>query len=368
MHVLFSMRTLIGTGSIVLALIAAYLLFLLGPHLEPLWHLFQTVATPLILAMIMTYLLNPLVHALMKFHLQRTHAIILLLLLMLGIVSIIFWKGVPVFVSQVKELVEELPRIERQIGHWLQLMDGQIEQLPYGIHRTLDQVNDSLEHRIRREFQDMILAVANWFGNIFTLVVVPFLSFYFLRDVEGLQKSVYFLVPRKMRKRVFVLWRDIDRSLGQYIRGQITVSFIVGMLAGAGYYLIGLPYPLFLASIVGIMNVIPYFGPFIGAAPALLVALLTDPSLIIWVVLVNFVIQMLEGNLLGPYIVGKRLRIHPVMIIFSLLIGAEIGGVLGLILAVPVFVVLKVIIVNTVLHVRRYRTHRSDPSQDTSQD
>ena len=118
-------------------------------------------------------------------------------------------------------------------------------------------------------------------------------------------------------------------------RGQLLVCLVVGILAYVGYMLIGLPYALLLASIVGLMNVIPYLGPFIGAAPAVLVGLSESWKLALFVVAVNVVVQILESNVVSPQIVGRTLKLHPLVIILALLIGGQLGGILGLILAVP---------------------------------
>jgi predicted PurR-regulated permease PerM len=361
MKFVFSTRWLICLGIVVLALIAVYLLFQLGPYFLPVWSIIRTIVVPLVISMILAYLLHPLVDGLIKCKLNRTLAILMIYIVFLGGIAMLVWLGAPIFVTQIKDLIKQLPEIESNLQQWAWTLDQQLEYLPEGVHSGIDHTLGNFEQAIINALMGVVNTLGSLIGNLFVLIVVPFLVFYLLKDVEVIQKNFHFLIPRKQRKLAIKLWKNIDHSLGEYIRGQITVGLAVGVLSFIGYYFIGLPYALFLASIVGVTNIIPYFGPFIGAAPAALVAFITEPSLVIWVILINTTLQILEGNVLAPWIVGKRLHIHPVFIIFALLIGAELGGVLGLILAVPVFVVLKVVILNSVLHLRHYKkTMESD--------
>ena len=127
--------------------------------------------------------------------------------------------------------------------------------------------------------------------------------------------------------------KEIDEALGNYVRGQFLVCLIVGM-----------PYALLMASIVAVFNIVPYLGPFLGAAPAVVMASTISWKMVLMVIIVNWLCQLLESNIVSPQVVGKKLHLHPMLIIFALLVGGEIAGIVGLILAVPLFAVLKVII------------------------
>jgi predicted PurR-regulated permease PerM len=175
-----------------------------------------------------------------------------------------------------------------------------------------------------------------------------------LKDTKLIERSILAFFPIRHHKNVLRLFRDIDTALGNYIRGQLLVCLVVGVLAYIGYRWIGLPYPLLLASSVAVFNVVPYLGPFLGAIPALLVALTISRKMVVSALIINLVIQMLEGNVISPQIVGRTLHLHPLLIIFALLVGGEVGGIWGMILAVPFFAVCKVV----VEHVTRYVLHR----------
>lgn len=355
MKQIFSVQHLIRISIFVLSLLAVYMLFQIGPYFSFFWDVLVTVSIPFIISMILAYLLHPLVDGLMKFRLNRTLAILILYFFFLGAIGLLLWLGTPIFAKQLQELMGQLPTIEKQLYDQLVWLDQRLDHLPSGLHHGIENAIGNMEQSIILFIENIVQYIGESLDSFFVLFVIPFLVFYLLHDVEVIAKVLYTMTPKEQRKPLTKLWRDIDRSLGEYIRGQITVSLIVGLLALIGYYFIGLPYAFFLAFIVSVTNIIPYFGPFIGATPAVLVAFLTNPSLILWVILINTAIQILEGNWLAPSIVAKRLHIHPLFIILVLLIGAEIGGVIGLILAVPVFVILKVVITNSVLHMRQYK-------------
>jgi predicted PurR-regulated permease PerM len=183
---------------------------------------------------------------------------------------------------------------------------------------------------------------------------VPFLAFYILKDFQLIEKTVLAIVPKEKRKQVITLLVDIDTALGNYIRGQLLVCMIIGILAYAGYWMIGMPYALLLACLVAIFNIIPYLGPFFGAAPAIILASTISLKMVLMVAVVNTVCQILEGNVISPQVVGRSLNMHPLLIIFALLVGGELAGVVGLILAVPCFAVIKVVL----QHLFMYYVHR----------
>lgn len=144
--------------------------------------------------------------------------------------------------------------------------------------------------------------------------------------------------------------RDVDKTFGSYIRGQLLVALCVGVISTITFWVLGVPYPVILGLFVGATDLIPYFGAIISAVPAIGVALLDSTSLAIYVAISLFIIQQVEGNILSPLIVGRTVHLHPVLIIFALLIGVEVAGVIGLLVAVPVTAIMKV----TLMHIRQY--------------
>lgn len=353
MRALFSLSGLIASGVLVLLLASLFLFFQVLPYFKPVFHLLSTVAIPLFLGVVLAYLLHPVVHFLAKFKVRRAVAILCVYLLFFGGLTIAVWYFYPLLADQIKEMLERLPEYEEKLRRWYFSMDHHIERLPGGLHGAIDQLINNLESTVSQGTSRLLKALSVVPRHALLLVIVPFFAFYLLNDMEKINAFILRLIPRTKRRLVVRLLKEIDRNLGEYIRGQLLVSGAVSILACVGYYLVGLPYALVLGLVVGIMNIIPYFGPLIGTVISGSVALVTQPRLLIWVVLINILIQVVEGNLLNPYIVGKRLKIHPMIIIIVLLVGAEVGGLFGLLFAVPFFVIFKVVVVNTLLYMYR---------------
>lgn len=354
LRALFSLTGLIASGVLLLLLASLFLLFRLLPYLSPLFHLLSTVILPLFLGMVVAYLLHPIVTFLTRFKVKRSVAILGVYLLFFGGLAGAAWVLYPLLADQIREMVERLPEYTEKLRRWYWAMDHHVEHLPRGLHSAIDQFIDGLQERVSGWISRLMATFSSLAGHALLFLVVPFFAFYFLNDMEKIMAFILRLIPRPKRKLVVRLFKEIDRHLGEYVRGQLLVSGAVSFLASLGYYLIGLPYPLLLGLMMGILNIIPYFGPLIGTVISTGFALVSEPRLIVWIVLINLFIQLVEGNLLNPYIVGKRLHIHPMVIMIVLLVGAEVGGLFGLLFAVPFFVIFKVLVVNTFLYVYRH--------------
>jgi len=175
-----------------------------------------------------------------------------------------------------------------------------------------------------------------------------------------MEQTAITFIPKKHRTHIIKLLTDIDSALGNYVRGQFIVCLIVGVLAYLGYWIIGMPYPLLLASVVMVFNIIPYLGPFFGAAPAIIMASTISFKMVLLVAGVNLAVQILEGNVISPQVVGRTLHMHPLLIIFVLLIGGELAGIVGLILAVPFFAVLKVLFQHMWVYYKNRKTTETE--------
>lgn len=304
---------------------------------------------PFFIAVIISYILNPVVTILNKRKVPRTIAVLLIYGVFITSVTVIIMNMTPMLIRQAAELNEHMPQMAMRAQS---VVDGfnQNRMLPESVRNGLNHSLSKLETRISMTIANYLNQIGATINLLFVAFIVPFLAFYILKDFQIIEKTALAIVPREHRKKTVSLLMDIDTALGNYIRGQLLVCAIIGVLAYLGYWLIGMPYPLLLASVVAIFNIIPYMGPFFGAAPAILMASTVSMKMVLFVVLVNLTVQILEGNVISPQVVGKTLHMHPLFIIFALLVGGEVAGVVGLILAVPFFAVMKVIVQHVFIH------------------
>ena len=161
-------------------------------------------------------------------------------------------------------------------------------------------------------------------------------------DFPELKMWLLSWIPDRWRSDIVGLMIEMDNSLGSFIRGQLLISAIVGILIAVGLSIMGVDFALIIGLIAGIFNIVPYFGPIIGAVPAVVFALLKSPLTAVYVVLLFAVVNQVESSIISPNILGEHVGLHPVTVIFSIISGGYLFGILGVILAVPVTSIVKV--------------------------
>lgn len=339
---------------LLLVLASLYIFLLIKPLIMNVYLFLRAVLAPFLLAMIISYVLNPIVRLLNERKVPRTIAVLLIYAVFITSVTVIMLNLIPMFMKQLKELNEHMPQLSMKAQDWFDGLNRN-KMLPGSIREGINHSLIDMQNSISESVSKFVNEIGTTLNMLFIAFIIPFLAFYILKDYRLIEKTALAVVPQAHRKKTVKLLIDIDTALGNYIRGQLLVCLIVGILSYIGYWLIGMPYPLLLASLVAIFNIIPYLGPFFGAAPAILMASTISMKMLVMVVIVNLVVQMLEGNVVSPQVVGRTLNMHPLVIIFALLVGGELAGVIGLILAVPFFAVMKVIL----QHVYRYYIERT---------
>lgn len=327
-------------------LVIVLILFLLqqiAPMISWIYNFVKAIFTPFLIAVIISYVLNPIVTLLNERGVPRTIAVLIIYAVFIVAVSVVLMNLIPMFISQLKELNEHMPELTSRTQELLHSVNEN-RNLPESIKQAVQDSLIKLERNISNQISGFINRIGSTINTLFILFIIPFLSFYILKDFKLLERAALAIFPKKRRKGVVRLLKDIDQALGSYVRGQFIVCGIVGVLAYVGYWIIGMPYPLLLASVVAIFNIVPYLGPYLGAAPAVVMAATVSVKMMIFVVVVNTVVQVLEGNVISPQVVGKSLHMHPLTIIFVLLVGGELAGIVGLILGVPFFAAFKVVL------------------------
>lgn len=314
--------------------------------LKPIWIVFVDViaiiSIPVIISAFITYLIHPLIQKLQEHDVPRWLAVMLIFILFFGGLGIVLFNGLPRFFIQLHELAEQAPKMFQTYEQLGMKFMNEVYSLPEIFHDRIESIIHELESFFDTLLEKTIDMVKTIIQSFFIFLIIPFLVFYFLKDIDTIKTVVWYFMPKKWRKHGQALIREIDRSLGQYIRGQFLVIIILCLLATSAFWLLGLPYPILLGTIVGITEIIPYFGPIIGAIPALFVAMTISPTMVLWVVGTIILLQLIEGSILSPFIVGKSLNIHPAVIILVLLVGGEIAGIIGMLFAVPIFAIIRV--------------------------
>ncbi|MCE4051220.1 AI-2E family transporter [Bacillus sp. Au-Bac7] len=319
---------------------------------QPVAVLFSTLFFPIIITGFLYFLLNPIVNFLQKYKVPKTLAIIIIYVVVIGLIILAIGSVIPMISKQITELFSNIPNYADQaIRFFNDLNDTkQYKWLLNQEYVTMSDITAKLNdfaQTIPSSITNSISTIISTMTNItVTIVTVPFLLFYSFKDGNKFPAALSRFFPASYRKEATKILKDTGETLAAYIQGQVMVALFVGTLALIGYWIIGLDYALVMALIVAVTNIIPYVGPLIGGAPAVIIALFTSPTQALLVIIVITIAQQIEGNILSPLILGKRLDTHPATIIVLLLVAGNLAGILGMILAVPTYAVAKTIVLN----------------------
>ncbi|PFP25533.1 AI-2E family transporter [Bacillus sp. AFS073361] len=347
-------------GFLLLLLIAIYVFLKIRFVWLPILRVVILIILPFAIGAFITYLLHPIVEKLHQKGLHRGLAIFLIYILFFGGLGFCVYKGVPAIIDQIKDLSESAPVLAEQYRGWITTLQSHTREWPDGLQTRMDEGIDALEKKLDSLLTVIVNILIKFLNSALIMMIIPFIAFYMLKDFPLIKRAIWYITPKQWRRKGTLFLKDVDESLGSYIRGQLLVCIIIGSVSALLFWLFHLKYPLILGLIVGITNVIPYFGPIIGAVPAVIIAATSSVKLVLITLVIVFGLQFLEGNILSPLIVGKSLHMHPLIIMAALTAGGEIGGILGLILAVPVLVVIKVAIIHAKNHF--IRRNAKEPS------
>lgn len=339
---------------------------------EPIVVFVSTLFFPILIAGFLYFLFNPIVKFLTKYKVPRNLAILVLYVVFIGLMSIGIGVVAPILSEQITDLVRNLPSYISKTrtffessaqSKWFKWILGQEFISLEKIEDTLTSYAASLPDNVTKSVKTVFGVIAN---ITLTVITVPFILFYMFKDGYKFPKAAVRFLPTSYRKGGLHIIEETADTLSAYIQGQFLVALFVGIFTFIGYLIIGLPYGLTLAIVVAITNIIPYLGPFIGAAPAVIIGLLDSPTKALLVIVVITIVQQIDGNFISPLVIGKRLDIHPLTIIIILLVAGNLAGVLGMILGVPLYAVTKTIIVNIVklVQLRNGKVKEELPAHD----
>ena len=329
---------------------------------EPIGTFISTLFAPILIAGFLFYLLNPLVNMLMKIkvknhHVSRTVAVAIVFLLLIAIIVSALSFLIPNILNQVEQLIQNMPEYIRSFQRFLTRILQQKNLPPWIVDLTKDvDINaytKEIEESLSGFAKNFMMSITSSIGSIIgmvtsvtvTIVTVPFMLFYMLKDGHKLVPTITGIFSEKQANRIGELLEKMSETISKYISGQAIECLFVGTCTAIGYGIVGVPFALLIGIFAGITNMIPYIGPYIGLLPALILALSNSVRQTILVIIVCVVVQQIDGNLIYPNVIGKSLDIHPLTIIIILLVAGNLAGLLGMLLAVPVYAVVKVIVI-----------------------
>ena len=315
-----------------------------------LWLLGQagTGLVPFVFALVLAYLLTPLVDRLAR----RMPRAVAILLVYLAVIALLVGAGlliIPGLVAQIRDFTTNSPRYLEQAQGLARDLQTQYEQLnlPPEVQTALENTVRSALSNVGGAVQAALVSTLTTVRSVFAFlagfVVIPFFLFYVLKDKDRAGVWLKGIIPRQWQADLGRMARIANDILNDYIRGQLILGVVVGIATGAGLFLVGSRYWLVLAIIAGFTELIPVLGPIIGAIPGLALAAFQPEGLplVLKVLLVYIVVQQLENNLLVPKIQGDSVKLHPAIILLVLVVGGQVAGLIGLIAAVPIAAIIR---------------------------
>jgi predicted PurR-regulated permease PerM len=200
-----------------------------------------------------------------------------------------------------------------------------------GINRSAVQIGDAVVEYARGS----LMAIVGIASYVPWLILVPILAFFFLKDADGCRRSAVLALPRRVRRRGYDLFTEINATLAAYIRAQLLACVLVGTICGVGFALLGVPYAALLGVLAGVLEVVPLIGPFVAAVVSAVLAALHAPLLALWVCVFLGVLRIAEDYVVYPRLIRRGIHLHPLAVIVAVLAGLELGGVAGIFLAIP---------------------------------
>lgn len=349
-------RSFLGGNNLVFSLIVIILIgtmiFLYSKIafiFKPLIVILSTIIAPAILATVAYYLFNPVINWLEKHKVKRLWGIVILCLLIIASLTGLSVVIVPVIQEQVIRFVNNFPgyvdTLSNNFNKWSgnSIFGPTVKSAAEWFNRFIRDVPGNIVDNLSTTTTSISNVLSTVSSVVTTLVVFPIILFFLLKDDKVFVQATIKIVPPKFRKDFVTVFATINQQVGSFIKGQLIVSIVIGILMFIGFAIIGLDYAAILALVVASTCIIPFLGPTIAIIPALIVALIDSPFMLLKLLVVWIVVQMLEGNFVSPNIMGKSLKIHPITIIAVLLVMGELLGLIGLILGIPIYAIIKVV-------------------------
>lgn len=302
--------------------------------------------SPLFIGILIAWLFDPFVRMLNKKGIRRGLGTTITYLLIIGLAILIICSLIPLLYDQINDFIKVLPTVFDFIKEWINGVFDRLNRIDYinaeaiknQLFSMIEQTGSNLTKSLPTLVINMLKTIFSFAGS---LVIGFIIGFYLLLNFDSANDLIITLLPKKMRNDGRDLINEVNTSLRKFIQGLLLDALLIFVIMSIGFSLVGLKAPLLFALFCGITNVIPYAGPYIGGAPAVIVGFSQSPIIGIIILIIIVVVQFLEGNLLQPFIMSKTTKLHPVTIMLGLLIFGYFFGILGMVISTPIIAACK---------------------------
>lgn len=319
------------------------------------WGIFKfisnilTVISPLFIGVFVAWLLNPIVNKLNKKGVNRVLGTIFTYIVFLVIVYLVMSSLIPILLDELNSFVKSVPSYLDSLKGYTDNIFDKLSSPNFDITSTkLDfykQIETLVTNFTAKLPEMLVNTIKTFFSTLWSFVIGMIIGLYLLFDFDNSIKKIISFIPKKYQKTIDDICSKMDTTLKNFVQGTLIDASIIFFSCAIGFWFAGLKAPLLFALFCAVTNIIPYIGPYIGATPAVLVGYAQGPLVGTVVLIVNIVIQGIEGNFIQPLVMSKTMKLHPVIIIVGLLVFGYFFGILGMIISTPIISLFKVLFV-----------------------
>lgn len=317
-------------------------------------HEIIQILSPFFIGAVIAYAIYPIVIRFERKGIKRSIAIIIVYIFATFTIIFLGLYIMPQVINNARELINTLPDITNKYKDMFNSIILKIKSSKWPpevknmIFNEISNGTGYIQNFASQTFKKSLSVVTSTVVILVNIILSMIIAYYFLKDVEFFKRSVLMLVPKRFRNEMINTGREINNIVSHFIQGQLWTALIVGSMETLGLYIVHVRYPFVLGLIGGIANIIPYFGPILGAIPAVSLALIESPTKALLATIVFVLVQQIDNAFISPKIIEGKLGLHPVSTIIAVLIGGEFFGIIGMLVAVPIMAILKVILKRTI--------------------
>lgn len=329
---------------ILVVVLIIYILYLLFPGIKIIWNYLIKIFLPFVIGFIGAYILYPLVEKLTKFKVSYKASAIIIVSIFLVFIIFLGVLIVPKTIEQIDKLIENIPNYIDSISHYLDSLSAKLDYLPNNLQPTPENVSNYINMFVDKGASNIGDVLENSTFYFLTILITPILIVYFLLDFKKIMSFIKELLIKYDKEKIYNLLLEINQTMRSYLNGVIVVMILLSLLATFAFKIIGVQFSLLWGIVIGITNIIPYIGPYIGGIIVVGFTMTTSITKALSVLIVIIILQLVESNFITPNIHSKTINTSPILVLLFISIFGKIFGIFGMIIAVPILSIMQILL------------------------
>lgn len=325
-------------------MIIAFLSIKIFPYLKNIIKLIFKILLPFIISFSIAFIFEPLIEKLETKKINRKISIFVISLFFMLIVFLLIKYGIPSFINKVEDITKILPEYMKKISNIVENINDKFEFIFNGYTIDYDKIESIISSKLTEYANKITSSFQMIFSYIIVILVTPILTIYFMHDFKKIEELVKNKLIKNNKDAIYEVFSKSKDAIMQYFKGIIIIMFILTLATTITFLFLKLDYPLLFGFIIGITDIIPYLGPYIGGAIVVLFVFVSTPKKIIFVIISIVILQFIESNFLVPKVQSKTLKTNPILVILSVTFFGEIMGIFGMLIAVPFEKIVEIVV------------------------